>query len=315
MSSPHPSIVVLFGGVGPEREVSLRSGATVREALRCRVPGEAEGPVVRAVELAKPSLPPGLDPGREVILPILHGEYGEDGTLQAELEAAGFAYAGSDARASRLCMDKVAARDRVAAAGVPVPPGWNGSGLGGPTAEALRDRLGEACVAKPRRGGSSVGVHLWRGLAEVEQGLAALGEGEWLFERFVPGREISVGMLGDEVLGIVEVLPDQEIFDYEHKYTEGASRYRAPAKLSEGEAAAVAGLARTAFRACGCRDFGRVDFRLEGAKPWFLEINTLPGMTAQSLYPRSAAAHGLDLPALVRAMAAPALERFREGRG
>jgi D-alanine-D-alanine ligase len=312
MSRGDVRIVVLFGGVGPEREVSLRSGATVREALQTALPGEKEKPVVRAIELTEPSLPAGLDPGREVIVPILHGEYGEDGTLQAELEAAGFAYAGSDSRASRLCMDKVATRDTVAAAGVRVPPACAGGEAAALGVEDLYARLGEDWVAKPRRGGSSVAVHLWRGRSAVEAGRAALGEGDWLFERFVPGRELSVGMLGEEVLGIVEVLPDQEIFDYEHKYTEGASRYRVPADLPPPLAAEVGRLAREAFAACGCRDFGRVDFRLEGQQPWFLEINTLPGMTAQSLFPRSAAAQGFALPALVRAMAAPALARFRQ---
>lgn len=311
MSQDEPRIVVLFGGVGPEREVSLRSGATVREALGEALAGET-GPTCRAVELEEPSLPPGLDPEREVILPVLHGEFGEDGTLQGELEAAGFAYAGSDSVASRLCMDKVAARDAVAAAGIPVPPGWSGEDLAGLTTEALCARLGDDCVAKPRRGGSSVAVHLWRGRPAVASGLSSLGEGDWLFERFVPGRELSVGLLGDEVLGIVEVLPDQEIFDYAHKYTEGASRYRVPAELPAPLAAEVGRLARHAFAVCGCRDFGRVDFRLEGEQPWFLEVNTLPGMTAQSLFPRSAAAHGLSLPELVRAMAAPALDRFRQ---
>ena len=311
MSVPDPRIVILYGGVGPEREVSLRSGAAVGRALQVAQPGEGPGPEVRAVELTAPCLPADLDPGRDVIFPILHGEYGEDGTLQAELETAGFAYAGSDAQASGRCMDKVTARDTVVAADVPVPPGAAGSRVTVPDAEALGTRLGENWVAKPRRGGSSVGVYLWRGHPAIVAGLAALGEGDWLFERFVPGRELSVGMLGDKVLEIVEVLPDQEIFDYEHKYTEGASRYRAPADLPPATVAAVKGLARTAFAACRCRDFGRVDFRLEGEQPWFLEINTLPGMTAQSLYPRSAAAHGLGLPALVRAMVAPALQRFR----
>jgi len=295
------AIVVLCGAVSPEREVSLRSGRAAAGAL----PGS------RLVELERNALPDWLDGGRHVVLPLIHGDYGEDGQVQAELEARGIAFAGCAAAASRLCIDKVATKQVMRRAGVPAVPEVAFAGDAKPTAAALVAQLGPQVVLKPADKGSSVGLHVVEGEAAVAAALAQVpASGRWMAERRLQGRELSLGLLDGQALGLVEIVPRQGVYDYRSKYTPGSSEYLYPAPVAADLAARIQAAAEALFRACGCRDFARADLFLEpDGRFYFLEINTLPGMTETSLLPKSASCLGLDFPTLVRRMVAPACAR------
>lgn len=300
-----PTIAVLAGGTSPEREVSLGSGKAIALAMACSHPTQFF--VVDA-----DALPAGLDPARHVVCSALHGVFGEDGGMQRLLDAAGFSYTGCDARSSDLCFDKWRTRLSVSAAGVPVAPGRCFGADRKPTAAALAAELGEQVVLKPNRQGSSVGLQIVSTRAGLEIALGGLRGGEWVAERRILGRELTVGLLRGRAMGIVEIAPKSGVFDYTSKYTKGLTEYLAPAKLPEETSARVRSAAETAFAACGCRDYARIDFMLspEG-ELYLLEINTLPGMKETSLLPMSARCVGLDFIALCRELAAPAVERFR----
>ncbi|MEY4271596.1 MAG: hypothetical protein RL250_462 [Verrucomicrobiota bacterium] len=299
--SATPEIVVLCGGESSEREVSLRSGRAVAGAL----------PGARLVELATDALPAWLDGVRHVVFPVLHGGWGEDGGIQSELEARGVAFAGCAAAASRLCMDKVATKRAMRAAQVPAIPEVAFAGAAKPTAAELVAALGPDIVLKPSDQGSSVGLFLPAGEAAVAAALAEIpASGRWMAERRLRGREMSIGLLDGQPMGLVEIVPLAGVYDYRTKYTKGASEYRFPAPLAPAATAAIAAAAGRLFAACGCRDFARADVFLEpDGHFYFLEINTMPGMTETSLMPKSASCLGLDFPALARRMIAPALAR------
>jgi D-alanine-D-alanine ligase len=300
-----PLITVLFGGVGEERPISLITGRCLAEAL------ETEFPVNR-VELASADLPDGLDPRRTIIYPALHGEFGEDGQVQARMEARGFTYCGSDAASSRLCIHKSRSKTRVASAGVTVIPGLSFRAPDEtPTGEAVVNELGPDLVIKPENKGSSVGLHLPETRDDLASILSTLEPGEWVVEQRVRGRELSIAVIDGKGMGIVELLPRGGVYDYTAKYTAGQTEYRFPAELEEGVEARVREAAETAFRECGCRDFARVDFMLSNTgEPLFLEINTLPGLTPTSLLPKSASVFGFSFESVIKELVRPALYRF-----
>ncbi|HRE81365.1 MAG TPA: D-alanine--D-alanine ligase [Opitutaceae bacterium] len=300
-----PTLVVLCGGTSSEREVSLGSGMPCAIALSRTFP-------TRRVVVDADALPPGLDPSREVIFSTLHGTFGEDGGMQHLLEQAGLQYAGSDAAASALTFDKERTKQVVSAAGVAVAPGISFSAGAKPTRAEIVAKLGHQVVFKPRASGSSVGLAICENLVAMEAKLAEISSGEWIVERRIVGREVTVGILNGRAMGVVEIIPDSGIFDYRSKYTKGLTQYRAPAPLSETRTRAVQAAAQTAFQACGCRDYARIDFMLSEEGEFFLlEINTLPGMKETSLLPMSAQCVGLDFTALVRELVAPAVRRFQ----
>lgn len=303
-----PIITVLAGGISAEREVSLGSGRASALALARAFP-------TRLVEVTTAALPPGLDPARDVVFSTLHGTFGEDGGMQGLLDAAGIEYAGCDAAASALTMDKSATKARAAAAGVRVAEGITFTAAVRPAAAELVARLGPRVVLKPNAEGSSVGLSLPEGPEAIAAALAGITAGTWLAERRLSGRELSVGVLEGRALGVVEIRPRSGVYDFTSKYTRGMTEYFAPAPLTAEETATVQRAAEAAFGACGCRDYARVDFILEPAGPCLLEINTLPGMKETSLLPMSARCTGLDFTALVRALVAPALRRFATRRG
>lgn len=294
-------LLVLCGGRSSEREVSLRSGRAVAEAL----PGST------LVELDEDALPAWVDPAAHAVLPMMHGGWGEGGGLQAELEARGVAFAGSGSEASRLCMDKVAAKARLRAAGLPVAPEVAFAAASPPTAAALVAALGPDIFIKPADQGSSVGLHRALGEAQVAAALSDLSAaGRWMAEPLLAGRELTVGLLDGRAMGVVEIIAAAGYYDYDSKYKPGGSRHLAPAPIPEAVRAAVAAAAERAFAACGCRDVARVDIilRADGAFH-ILEVNTLPGMTGLSLLPDSARCAGLSYADLARRLAQPALER------
>jgi D-alanine-D-alanine ligase len=299
--SAEPEVIILCGGQSSESEVSLRSGRAVAAA----VPG------ARLVELSTDALPAWLEPATHLVFPVLHGGWGEDGGVQGELEARGIAFAGCSAAASRLCMDKVATKRAMRAAGVPAIPEVAFAGDAKPTAAELVAALGDEIVLKPSDQGSSVGLFLPSGPAAIAEALAAIPPaGRWMAERRLRGREFSIGLLDGQPMGLVEIVPLAGVYDFRTKYTKGASEYRFPAPLDAPTTAAIAAAAARLFAAAGCRDFARADVMLEpDGNFYFLEINTMPGMTETSLMPKSASCVGLDFPALVGRMLAPARRR------
>ncbi len=300
-----PVIAILAGGTSPEREVSLGSGKATALAMAYAHPTQ-----FFAVEAD--ALPPGLDPARHIVCSTLHGVFGEDGGMQRLLEAAGIGFAGCDARGSDLTFDKWRTRQTVSAMGIQVAPGRQFSSTAKPAAAALGAEFGEQIVLKPNRQGSSVGLQIVTSKIGLEIALAGIRQGEWVAEKRIIGRELTVGLLRGRAMGVVEIVPKSGVFDYTSKYTKGLTEYFAPAQLAEDMAAQVRQAAEMAFAACGCRDYARIDFMLsDDGELYLLEINTLPGMKETSLLPMSARCVGLDFVALCRELVAPAIERFQ----
>jgi D-alanine-D-alanine ligase len=301
-----PVIAVLAGGTSPERDVSLGSGKAVALAMAYTHP-------TRFFTVDSDALPPGLDPARHIVCSTLHGVFGEDGGMQRLLEAAGIGYAGCDAKGSDLTFDKWRTRQAVSALGVQVAPGRHFIANAKPTAAALVAEFGEQVVLKPNRQGSSVGLQIVTSKVGLEIALGGIRQGDWIAEKRIIGRELTVGLLRGRAMGVVEIVPKSGVFDYSSKYTKGLTEYFAPARIAEDTAAQVRTAAETAFASCGCRDYARIDFMLsdEGGV-YLLEINTLPGMKETSLLPMSARCVGLDFIALCRELVAPALERFQQ---
>jgi D-alanine-D-alanine ligase len=303
-----PIIAVFAGGTSAERDVSLGSGQACAMALARSFP-------TRLFQIDANALPAEFDPELHVVFSTLHGKFGEDGGMQRLLDAVHASYAGCDAAASALCMDKTAAKERIAAAGVGVVPGECFDAARKPAAAALAAKLGNDVVLKPNDEGSSVGLQIVSGQMELAAALEKISTGRWLAERRVFGRELSVGVLGGRALGIVEIRPKSGRYDYTSKYTKGLTEYLCPAPLPDATTAAVRRAAETAFAACGCRDYARIDFMIsEKNESFLLEINTLPGMKETSLLPMSARSAGLDFTALVRELVMPAVQRFESAR-
>ena len=300
-----PIIAVLAGGTSAEREVSLGSGKAVALAMAYSFP-------TRFFTVDSDALPAGLDPERHIVCSTLHGIFGEDGGMQRLMDEAGVFYAGCDAKGSDLTFDKWRTRQTVSAMGVQVAPGRNFPAARKPTAAALSAELGEQVVLKPNRQGSSVGLQIVTSKVGLEIALGGLRQGDWIAEKRILGRELTVGLLRGRAMGVVEIVPKSGVFDYTSKYTKGLTEFFAPGQIAEDLAARVRAAAETAFAACGCRDYARIDFMLSAeGELYLLEINTLPGMKETSLLPMSARCVGLDFVALCREMVAPAVERFQ----
>lgn len=287
-------LAVLKGGPGSERDVSLRSGASVASALRSVGADVTEIEVI-GTEVEIPS-------GTELVFNLIHGTFGEDGDLQALLEERGIPYTGEGVKESRVAFDKILTKQALTRAGVPTP-----------RSEILKSgekpTLPLPIVIKAPCQGSSVGVHLIHEASAIDPALAdCLQHGdEILVEELVEGRELTVGVLGDQVLPVVEIKPLAGFYDYTNKYTKGATEYLVPAPLTEEETAAVQSVALAAVKALGLRVYSRVDVLLGRGGPTVLEINTIPGMTETSLLPKAAAASGLDFSNLCCRIAALSL--------
>ena len=300
-----PRITVLAGGVSSERDVSLGSGAASAAALARHWP-------TRLMDVTAAALPAGLDPARDVVFSTLHGTFGEDGAMQRLLDEAGVGYAGCDAASAALTMDKAATKRAAASAGVRVAADLIFAAADRPRADALIAALGERVVLKPNDQGSSVGLALPEGRAQIADALAALTPGNWIAEPRLVGRELSVGVLGGKALGVVEIRPRSGVYDFASKYTKGATEYLAPAPFDAETTRALQHAAEASFAACGCRDYARVDFILISSEEFYLlEINTLPGMKETSLLPMSARCAGLDFTALVWELVRPAVHRLQ----
>lgn len=246
----------------------------------------------------------------EVVFLALHGEYGEDGQVQARLEALGVPYTGTGPEGSRVAFDKEQTKQVLVQNEIPTPR-W--TMLDHPAAPPPGD-LGEGWVLKPPRQGSSVGLQIVDAPAQWEAALAMAREanddaGPVMCEELIRGREITVGILDAAALPIVEVRPKAGPYDYHNKYTVGATDYFCPAKLPADTARSISEISLRSFTAVGASEFGRVDLMLDEAlNPFVLEVNTLPGLTETSLLPKAAAAAGLDFPALCGRMVDLALQ-------
>ena len=280
-------VAVLCGGPSAEREVSLESGMEAAAAL------SHAGHDVALVEMF--SRPPVRVRDCHVAFIAAHGSYGEDGRLQRDLERAGVAYTGSDSLSSRLAFDKIESKRAFERARVKTPP-WMVVDSQSGTAGA-KD-LTFPVVVKPAASGSSLGVSVARTRAELASALRSAFSYDLcaIVERYVPGRELTVGILGEEVLPVVEIIAEAEFFDYAAKYEDERTKRLCPAPLERDEEREAKAAALEAFCALGCGDFGRVDLILdsEGAA-WVLEVNTIPGLTRHSLFPLACAEAGIPM--------------------
>ncbi len=305
-------ILVLMGGVSSEREISLRSGASVTQALR-----EA-GYEAESLDLTPETVPELLTKKPDLVFLALHGRGGEDGSVQGLLEWLGLPYTGPGVMASAVCMDKVTTKKLLAASGIPTAPFLDLDPETDP--EDLPDlfaHFGGPFVLKASCQGSSLGTVIVRDKAAVKEAfreVAAFGD-PVLAEGFLPGAELTVPVLGGskpEALPVIEITSEGAFYDFESKYTPGGSHHIIPARIPEATRAETERLALAAFRAAGCRGFARVDFMLDGkGDPLVLEINTIPGMTAQSLLPDAGRAVGLSFPALTEKIVMAALKEKR----
>lgn len=309
--------VILAGGLSFERDVSLRSGRRVCDALRS---AGAEAEVRDADAMLLPYL---ADTAPDAVFVALHGAPGEDGAIRGVLELAGVPYAGAVPAACRVAWDKPIAKDLLRSAGVATPesvalPHSTFRELGAHAVLArLLDRLPLPLVVKPASGGSALGASIVREAAALPAAMVhCFSYGETaLVERLVEGVELAVSVVevdgAPTALPAVEIVPKEgPLFDYNARYTAGATDYFAPARLEEDVLTAASRVALTAHRVLGLRDLSRTDLIVDAAgTPWFLEVNVSPGMTETSLLPMSAAAAGVDLGVLCRDLLAAAAAR------
>jgi D-alanine-D-alanine ligase len=291
-------VAVLMGGWSAEREVSLRSGKHCADAL------ETEGYRVSRVDVQRDVAEVLARLKPDVAFNVLHGRPGEDGTMQGILEILRIPYTHSGVLASALAMNKPAAKLVLTAAGVPVPEGRTISRAEAAKSHALKPPY----VLKPIAEGSSVGVFIVS--EQHTHPPQELTRPDWSFgeillaERFVPGLELTCGVLGDRALGVIEIEAATRFYDYEAKYAPGGSRHILPARLAPTAYAQVQALALAAHRALGCRGVTRADFRFDNRRGdgdvVCLEVNTQPGMTETSLVPEMAAYEGISFTELVR---------------
>ncbi len=290
-------IGVLMGGLSKEREVSLRSGSAVLDALLLR--GYDAVPIDVGSDIAEVLKKKGV----EVAFLALHGRFGEDGCIQGLLEIQGIPYTGSSVLASALAMDKHLTKDIARQEGIPTPD----SLFFDAHCENLDSFLAKFClsfplIVKPSREGSTIGITKAENARDLKSAIleAAKLDTRVLVEKFVKGREVTVPVLNQEALPVLEVVPKSGFYDYASKYTAGATTYICPAPLTEELAQQVQDYSKRIYRRIGCEGAARADFIIsEDGTPNFLEINTLPGMTATSLVPKSAAAAGISFEDLV----------------
>lgn len=293
-------ITVLRGGPSAEREVSLRSGAAVAQALR------SLGHQVDEVDPIPGDLQ--IPAGTQVVFLALHGTYGEDGTVQSELEELGLPYTGCGVSASLYAFDKILTKRRCLKAGVPSARFERFIDASAPWPNGWKPQV----VLKPTRQGSSVGLQFVDRIEDFPSALAeSLGHGgEVLMEERIVGRETTVGILDGSPLPVVEVRPKSGSYDYANKYTAGRTEYFCPADFEAAVTAQIQQAALAAFHAVGGRDYARVDVMVQpDGSPVVLEVNTLPGMTETSLLPKAAAAAGIPFPQLCERMVQLALRR------
>ena len=338
-------IVVLTGGDSPEREVALASGECITKALRSRGHQVIEIDTARGAKQLPQDvklLPDGIRPqppkleelpakhgelaveamrtssmdGVDVVFVALHGGQGEDGTIQGLLDLVGVPYTGSGVLASALAMDKTVSKRIFEQVGVRTPPWmlvhWDKNPSIDEVAERIEKSFGFPVAVKPSNQGSTVGFSAVQYPDQLEVALrtAAVYGNEILIEKFIEGRELTVAILEDRALPVVEIHPEHGVYDYECKYTKGKSRYSVPAEIPAEVTAEIQAQALKAYHALKCEGYARIDFRLGTDNfTYCLEVNTLPGMTETSLVPKAARAVGIEFPELCERIARLALQK------
>ncbi len=291
-------VAVLLGGTSAEREVSLVTGNSILEALR------EGGKEAVAIDTAGPWAEEFQREGAGVAFIALHGRGGEDGTIQGALELMGIPYTGPGVLASALAMDKIMTKRVLRACGVPTPD-WVELGPGGYDTDLGSDWGMELpVVVKPNREGSTIGISVVREEGELAGAIlaAAAHDPDVLVEAFVEGDDLTVGVLNDKPLAVVQIITATGFYDYETKYVTGAEDYRVPAPIGDESTRKVREMALASARALRCCGAVRVDFRGAGDRYEVIEVNTIPGMTPTSLLPKSAAGVGIDFVGLVLGM-------------
>lgn len=297
-------VAVLAGGPSNEREISLRSGRAVYDALRAKGLDAVLLDIRAGIEDA-------LKGDRmDVAFIALHGRFGEDGTVQDLLEQAGIPYTGSGVAASRLAMDKIASKKRFIEENIATPDYLYLAEKDRNVSDILPFEF--PVVVKPQYEGSSIGLSIVREAADLTRAIedAFSYGGGILIERYIKGRELTVGILNDDALPIVEIITRENVYDYKAKYDDPGTKYIVPAEIEDKLAARIQKLAQRAHKALGCRFFSRVDMMMDDKSNLFvLEVNTIPGMTERSLLPKAAEASGIGFSDLCFMMMMDASER------
>ena len=290
------TVALLAGGVSSEREVSLNSGEQVYEALDKDkyniLKYDPQSDLARLVQEA---------PKIDIAMIILHGPFGEDGTVQGLLDLLNIPYQGSGVLGSALAMNKVVTKQLYEKAGLPVPPYIVYARDESVDMAECVDRIGLPMVVKPVEAGSSVGMSIVKSAAELQGAIDKAGEFDnaILVESFIEGTELTAGVLGNkelDALPLIEIIPDEsyEFFDYEAKYKAGATQEICPARINAELTRKAQDYAKIAHRSLFCRGYSRTDMILKDEEMYVLETNTIPGMTATSLYPQAAQEAGLS---------------------
>lgn len=303
MTARFGKVAVLMGGWSAERPISLLSGEAVVAGLRAR------GVDACAVDVDRERVLGLKAEGFDCVWNALHGPGGEDGTVAGALELQGLPYTGSGVLASALAMDKARCKAVWSAAGIPTPP--HRMLDANSNFDAVAAELGLPLFVKPACEGSSIGMTRVDTADQLPGAWQAASryDAEVLAERFVAGGEYTAAVLGETVLPLIRIEAAAEFYDYHAKYEAANTQYHCPSGLPAGQEARFSAQALAAFRAAGGRGWGRVDFMLdENGQPWFLELNTIPGMTSHSLAPMAAKAAGIDFESLVVRILETALE-------
>ena len=333
MSSIKPKVALLVGGTSPERAVSKMSGKGILQALRTlqyptividpsyglHQPKEEEQFFLEKdiTDLSNRNYIDAINSTMfddvDVVFSAMHGKWAEDGTIQSLLELRGLKYTGSKVLASALAMDKEMSKIVFKQAGVQTAE-WLTVNNSEQNFESLikdiKNRIGFPCIIKPNDQGSTFGLTLVKAESEVKDGinLALQYSSKALIEKYIPGRELTVAVLLNEALPVLEIVPKSGMYDYKHKYTSGMSEYIVPANIPDEVAKKAQQQALTAFQALGCEGYARVDFRMNDKNELFcLEVNTLPGMTPTSLVPKAAKAVGISFEELINKILQQAL--------
>ncbi len=293
-------IVVLSGGDSPEREISLISARNIASRLT------KDGYDVESIDTSEYqhiedfiAILKDLNP--DIIFNGLHGGVGENGKIQAILEMTGFKFTGSPSNACMITMDKHLTKLIAKDCGLPIAKDILLQK--GDTIEDVEiEEIGCPLIVKPNSAGSSVGISLVNSKNDISQAIteAFKYDDNVLIEQFIPGRELTVTIIGGEAKPVVEIKPKQGWYDYKNKYTSGNTEYIAPAELEEQEVEVIQSYAEKLFKRCYCKGYARIDFRYDGNKFYLLEVNTLPGMTELSLTPMSVKADGIDFKDLLK---------------
>ncbi|HMD02360.1 MAG TPA: D-alanine--D-alanine ligase [Candidatus Baltobacteraceae bacterium] len=301
-------VAVVMGGPGSEREVSIASGQSVVAAL------DRLGYETQSLDFDQAFIDAIRELEPDVVFNALHGPGGEDGTIQAILDWLRIPYTGSELRSCALAMDKHLTKKLLSAEGLPTPA-WDTYDFEGGTLPLLPGSLNLPLVVKPRSEGSSAGVSIVHTHEEWSRTMIALSErrADILAEEYVPGREFSCGVLFEEALPVIEIVPvGHDFYTYDAKYAAGASKHEVPARIEDDLAHRLQMLALSTHRLIGLRDYSRTDFIVtKEGRPYVLEINALPGLTPTSLLPDECAAAGIPFDVLIDRLTAAALGRGR----